>query len=235
MAAQQGWHEDLCVLLKALLVPRPWRFPGGGCEQDQLCTMGNEISHRRYWCRRFRRFERLPAEERTDVSDVPTAQPAQGGRSWSSGSPPENEKLQGAAAGLYRKEKGRKKEMASCSPPVAQGMRRSSELLQIGEAGDNPPATNPAGKTQGRAAGAEAAGGHPEVTTRGSPLQPAVTVGAGEVQSKQGTVRSSSGSQQRASTRVSRARQCKLCRWLQHLKTSREKPKAKAGAVSSQE
>lgn len=73
------------------------------------------------------------------------------------------------------------------------------------------------------------------MTTRESPLQPAVEVGAGEVQSKRGTVESSSGSLQRANTRVNRARQCMLCRWLQNLKTPGEKPKAKPGAVSSQE
>lgn len=224
LAAQQGWDEDLSVLLKALLVPSPAGFPGAG----SALTMGNDISHRRYWCRKFRRFERLPAEEKTDVPDVPTAQPAQGGSFWSSVSPSEKEKPQGAAAGLHSKEQGRKrKEKTLHSPSVVQGMVRNSELQQLQDTEENLPAMNPAGKTPtwGRA------GGHTGVTTRASPLHAAVELEAAEIQPRLG---SSSGAQHRASSRLDRARQCRICRWLGSLKTPEGNPKAKPGAASSQ-
>lgn len=253
MSAQQGWNEDLGLLLKALFVPTaprilntPWRRLGAGFALH-TSVMGNEISHRRYSCRKFRRFERLRSEERTsvsDMSDVPMAQPARDGGFWGSVTHPENEEPQGAAAGLSSKEQGRKREMASCCPPVAQGMVRSTELQEPGEAqppagqaeeaGDNPPTINPDGKlcapTQERPARAEPAEGHTEVTKRDFPLQPAVEMGAGEVEAAQGTVRSSSGLHKSPNTRMS-----PICRWLKRLKPPAEKPKPKPGAVSSQE
>lgn len=194
-------------------------------------AMGNELSHRRY-CRRFRRFERLPAEEGPavphvpDVPDVPRAQPAQGEGFWGSGSPPEKEEARGAAAG-----RGRKRAMALFCHSGSQGMLRSSELQ---EAGRDPPALNPDGKTPALSQGrAEPAGGHTEGTTGDFPLQPALEMGAGEEESKQGTVKSSSGSHKRASTRQCRA--SPLCRWLRNLRSPAEKPAAKPGAASSQE
>lgn len=178
--------------------------------------MGNEISHGR-----CRRFERLPAEERTDVPDVPAvprAQPAQAGEFWDSESHRENETAPSDAAGMDSKEQERKREMASCSPPGLLAVVRSSELLG---------GTNPGGKTQGTA------GGDTEVTRRDIPVQPAVEMGAGALQTKQGMVKSSSGLHRRASSRVCRA--SPLCRWLKKLKTPAEKPQGKPGAGTSQE
>lgn len=172
-------------------------------------------------------YERLPA-----VPDVPTAQPAQSEGFGGNMSHPENEKPQGAAAELHSQEQGRKREMASCSPPVDQGMVRSTELQELGEAGDDPSAINPDGKTQERATRAEAAGGHTAVTTQDLPLQPAVEMGAGG-DTEQGTVKSSSGLHRRPNTRVCRA--SPLCRWLRKLKAPAEKPKAKPGTATSQE
>lgn len=187
--------------------------------------MGNEISHTRNRCRRF---ERLPAEERTDVPDVPAvprAQPAQPGEFWGSESHPENETTLSDAAGMDSKEQERKREMASCSPPGLLAVVRSSELLVA--TGDNPPAANPGGEAQG------AAGGHAEVPRRELPVQPAVEIGDGVLQTKQGPVKISSGLHRRPSSRVCRA--SPLCRWLKKLQTPAEKPQGKPGAGTSQE
>lgn len=211
--------------------------------------MGNEISHKRYCCRRSGKSERPTTVQENTAVDLPVAQTALGAVLWSSVNHPPKEKSQDTATGMQNKDVGRESEIASSFLPVAQIMVRTTKLQDLGEAQpsteqseetENKPTTTSPDRqtctpTQERPESAQPAEGDTGVTTD-LPLQTAVEAGAGDAEdvvTDQATVESNSAVRKRPSHKL-----CKpspLCRWLKKLKSSAEKAKVEPDAVTSQE
>ncbi|KAK4809372.1 hypothetical protein QYF61_008924 [Mycteria americana] len=212
--------------------------------------MGNEISHKRYCCRKSRKFERPATVQENTVVDLPVAQTALGAVLWSIVNHPPKEKSQDTATGMKNKDVGRESEITSSSLPVAQIMVRTTELQDLGEAQpsaeqseetENKPATmmspdrQTCAPTQERPATAQQAEGDTGVTTD-LPLQTAMETGARDVEdvvTDQATVESNSVVRERPTDKL-----CKpspLCRWLRKLRSPEEKAKVRPDAITSQE
>lgn len=212
--------------------------------------MGNEISHKRYCCRKSRKFEKPVALQDNTAVDLPIAQTVLGAVLWSSVNHPPKDKSQDTAAGMQNKDMGRESEMASSSLHVVRIMVRTTELQDLGEAQpsaeqsegtENKPATTmgpdrqTSAPTQERPATAQQAEGDAGATTD-LPLQTTTETGArdaGDVVTDQVTVESNSAVCKRPSDKL-----CKpspLCRWLKKLKSPAEKAKVKPDAITSQE
>lgn len=209
--------------------------------------MGNEISHKRYCCRKSRKFERLATVQDNRAADLPIAQRAL----WSCVNHPPKEKSQDTATGMQNKDGGRESDIASSSLPVAQIIVRSTELQDLGEAQpsaehsedtENKPTTTMSpdrqtcAPTQERPAAVQQAKGDTGVTTTDLPLQTTIETGARDAEDEvtdQATVASNSAVCRRPSHKL-----CKptpLCRWLKRLKSPAEKAKVKPDAITSQE
>lgn len=213
--------------------------------------MGNEISHKRYCCRKSTKFERLVTAQENTVADLPVAQRALGAVLWSSVNPPPNEKPQDTATGMQNQAVGRGSEIASSSLPVAQITVRTTELQNLGEVQlsaeqaeetENKPTTTmtpdrqTCAPTQERPAMAQQADGDTGVTSD-LPLQSTTETGARDAEDvlmEQAAATSDSALVRRRPSAKLR-KPSPLCRWLKKLKSPAEKAEGKPDAIPSQE